>query len=68
MAKLLFNYKGEKTKIECNINDSMKEIIDKYLFKIKTKKNLCFRYNGNKIDENLKFFEQANEKEKKWKY
>ena len=61
MAKISFYYKGKVTLIECNINDKIKEIIDKYILRDKANNNLNFIYNGRKINKDLKFIELANE-------
>ncbi len=43
MAEAIFNYEGIETIIQCNINDKMKDIINKYLIKqIKKKKIYIF--------------------------
>ena len=65
MAEVIFNYEGIETIIQCNINDKMKDIINKYLIKIKKEKdNLYYLYNGNKINKELTFNEQANDLDK----
>ena len=63
MAEVIFNYEGKNTIIQCNLNGKMKDIISKFLVKIaKKEKNmqLYYLYNGNKINEDLTFNEQAN--------
>ena len=66
MAEVIFNYEGNLTTIQCNKNDKMNDIINKFLFKIKTNENinLYYLYNGNKINNELTFQEQANELDK----
>ena len=65
MAEIIFNYEGQPTVIQCNIDDKMKDIIDIFKIKIDRKeKNLNFLYNDKKIDEELKFNELANEEDK----
>ena len=62
MAEVTFNYKGIETIIQCNINDKMKDIRDKFIIKTKINNlNGYHLYNGDKINEELKFNEQANE-------
>ena len=62
MAEALFNLKGIVTIIQCKIDDKMKDIINKYIFKIdNNNKKIYFFYNGDKINEELTFKEQANE-------
>ena len=68
MAEILFNYKGIETIIQCNINDKMKDIINRFISKIKNNnKNLYFIYNGNKVNEELTFNQQTNEIDNKRK-
>ena len=67
MVEAIFNYEGVDTSIQCNINDKMKDIIDKFLEKIEKteeKDNLFYLYNGNQIKKELTFSEQANEFDK----
>ena len=66
MAEVIFNYEGNLTTIQCNIDDKMNDIIYKFLFKIKKSENinLYYLYNGNKINNELSFQEQANELDK----
>ena len=66
MAEVIFTYKGINTFIQCNIDETMKEIIGKFEKKIDNKKNnLYYLYNGNKVTYELEFKEQANELDKK---
>ena len=63
MAEVIFNYEGNKTIVQCNLNDKMKVIIHKFLIKINKEENnnnLDYLYNGTKIDYELTFNEQAN--------
>ena len=65
MAEIIFNYEGVNTTIQCNENDKIKDIINKFLIKIqKQEDNLYYLYNGNKINNELTFNEQANELDK----
>ena len=65
MAEVIFNYKGIDTVIQCNINDKMIDIINKYLIKIRKNENdLIYIYGGNIIDYELTFIQQANELDK----
>ena len=65
MMEVSFNYKSVNTIIQCNINDKTKDIIDKFLLKIENKENnLLYLYNGDKINDELKFNELANESDK----
>ena len=66
MAKVIFNYKGIETIIQCNINDKIKDIFKKYETKIgKDISKLYFIYNGNKINDNLNLNEIINEEDKR---
>ena len=68
MVEVLFNYKGIEIIIQCNSNDIMKNIINKYISKSENiNKNLNFIYNGNKINEELTLNQQANEIDNKRK-
>ena len=62
MAKVIFNYKGVEKEIHCNINDKIKDIIERYVNKkgIDISK-IYFIYNGNKINDNLILNEIINE-------
>ena len=65
MVEVIFNYEGIDTTIQCDINDKMKDIIGKLLNKISEKEdNLCYLYNGNKLNYELSFNEQANDVDK----
>jgi len=68
MALALFLYNGIETKIHCNIDEKMSSIINKFIFKSKIDVNKAqFLYNGNQINFNLTFFEQANQIDKQRK-
>ncbi len=64
MVEVIFNYMGNITTIQCNVNDKMKEIINAFLNKIQKPEeeinNLCYIYNGANINYELTFNEQAN--------
>ena len=65
MAEVVFNYEGIDTTIQCNLDDKMKDVIDKFLIKINgNETNLCFLYNGNRINKEITFNEQANDLDK----
>ena len=59
MASIEFIYNGNNIiLIQCDINDRMKEIINKYILKTSIDKNsVIFLYSGNIIDEQLKLSE-----------
>ena len=65
MVEAIFNYEGVNTTIQCELNDRMKDIIDKFLTKLENKEqNLYYLYNGTKINYELTFNEQANDIDK----
>ena len=62
MAEIEFNCNGSMTIIQCNINDKIKEAINKFITKIgKKEDDLLFLYGGGEINKELNFSEQANE-------
>ena len=64
-ATVIFNFKGEKIKIKCINTEKMENICERFTSKIKEKMNkLYFKYNGNLINEKLKYEELANVKDK----
>ena len=66
MTEVEFTYEGIKTIVQCDINDKIKDIINKFLIKINKEENtdLYYLYNGTKIKEELTFYEQANQIDK----
>lgn len=63
MAEVIFNFEGFNTIIQCDINDKMNNIIDKFLLKINKKEDVNkynYLYNGGRIENELTFKEQAN--------
>ena len=61
MTEVIFSYEGTNTTIQCDENDTMKDIYNKFLIKIqKEDDNLYCIYNGNKINKELTFNEQVN--------
>ena len=62
MASVCFSYNGEETIILCNIQEKMIDIINRYRLKSQINDNkMQFLYDGNLINLNLTFFEQANQ-------
>ena len=62
MVEVNFNYEGINTMVLSNRNNTMKDIIEKFLTKTqKNKNNLNYLYNGQLIKNNLTFKEQAND-------
>ena len=67
MVEVIFNYEGINTIIQCNINDKMKDIINRFLIKIRKNENdnnLLYIYGANIINYELTFIQQANELDK----
>ena len=65
MAEAILNYEGINTTIQCEINEKMKDIINRFLIKLEKKENnLYYLYNGTQIDYELTFNEQANDIDK----
>jgi len=71
---MIFNYEGNKIAIQYNEDEKIKDIIDRFLIKINTNKEnkitndkLVYLYNGNEINKELTFKEQANEIDKERK-
>jgi len=65
--EVIFNYKDFYTIIQPNIDDKMKDIINKFLIKIgknENDKNLYYIYNGNKVNLELTCIKLANELDK----
>lgn len=62
MATVDFLYNGKNLTIQCNNNDSMKEIVNKFLFKSSLNINsVYFLYGGNKLlDYDITFDNLAN--------
>ena len=44
MAEVIFNYEGINTIIQCEINEKMKDIIDRFLIKLEKKKIIYIIY------------------------
>ena len=64
MTEATFIYEGIPNKIQCNNNDKMKDIINKFLIKNgrnENDKNLLYIYGANIINYELTFVQQANE-------
>ena len=66
MEEVLFIYEGQQIIIQYNIEDKMKDIINKFKNKIKDEdNNLCYLYNGNIINEELILNEIIKDKNEK---
>ena len=58
MNSIEFIYNGNNIIIQCNKDDKIKDIINKYIIKSKIDKNsVIFLYSGGIIDEELKLLE-----------
>ena len=58
MANIIFIYNGNEIKIQCNENDKMEEICQKFCTKMEKEiNNICFFYSGKQINFQLKFNE-----------
>ena len=66
MSQINFNYKGEKIIIQCQKDEKMKDIIQRFLVKTNTDINsVYFLYAGNSnINSELTFSEIANDIDK----
>ena len=65
MALVNFTFEGVKTAIQCLKEDKMKTICAKYALKIDKEINsLYFLYNGNQINNEFSFYEQASSLDK----
>ena len=66
MAEIIFNYNGKTTMIQCNKEEKIKEIINKFILKTQIDTNsIYFIYSGDSnINEELTFEELANQNDK----
>ena len=62
MAEIIFNYEGNEIVIQCDIDEKIEDIINRFLIKANNNKtyNLVYLYNGQLINKELKFKEQEN--------
>ena len=62
MAQIIFTYEGMNIDIQSQLNDKMKDAINKFLVKsnIKDSTKLYYLYNGYKINKELTINKQAN--------
>ena len=66
MAKVILNYKGVETEIQCNLNEKIKDIFKRYANKVEVDiSKVYFIYNGNKIDDNIILNKIINEEDKR---
>ena len=60
-AKVIFNFEGTDTTIQCSQNELMKDICQKYVNEIdKNINSLIFLYRGNQLNFNSNFNQQIN--------
>ena len=66
MAKVEFNYKGTLIEIQCNPDNKMKDICQKFCEKAGVKFNsVFFLYDGEKMNNELSLKEILNNNDKK---
>ncbi len=66
MAEVIFKYKGTDTLIQCNIEDKMKDICQKFCVKSELNLNdLVILYGGAILNLDLGFNQAANQQDKK---
>ncbi len=66
MVEVIFNFRGIETIIQCNINEKIKDIFNKFVNKVRIDiSKLYFIYNGNKINNDLILCEIINEEDKR---
>ena len=64
MTSVEFIYDGSSFSIQCDINDKIKDIINKYITKTLIDKNsIMFLYSGNIVDQDLKLSEMIGNEE-----
>ena len=72
MCQVEFQYDGKSTIIQCNENEKMSEICNKFILKIQVdKNNIYFSYNGkagNEFNEELTYSQMINPIDKERKY
>ena len=68
MFEAIFDYKGIDTKIQCNLNDKMKDIFKRFEMKLEKDVSLLhFLYGGNKLKEELTLEENMKKEDIKLK-
>ena len=66
MSQIEFDYNGKKGIIQCNKNDKIKDILEKFLIKSEIKgDNIYILYDGKILNKELTFNEAANDNDKK---
>ena len=65
-VELIFN--GTTTTIQCNENERMNKIFERFCTKVENnKEGMCFLYGGKIVEENKTFNEVANSEDKQRK-
>ena len=65
MIKVIFDYKGSKIVIQSNNEDKMKDVCERYIYKIAIDiSEIYFIYNGSVVNHELKIKEHMNECDK----
>jgi len=66
MAEVIFDCEGNKIIIQCDENEKMEKIINRFLAKIDNNKNknFIYLYYGNTLNKDLTFKQQANQEDK----
>ena len=65
-ATIIFTFNGIYTTVECNKNEKMRNILERYKLKVEIDINKVYLlYNGIKVNEELRFEELANGEDKK---
>lgn len=66
MANVIYNFRGTKSIIQCNYQDKLKEINQKFTTKSGLNTNdVYFIYNGTKLNDEFSFNEEASDLDKK---
>ena len=65
MCEVVFSYQGQRYLIQCNQNDTLKEIIQKFIAKSSLEKEkIYFLYSGESLKEELTFEQTINNEDK----
>ena len=68
MAQIEFIYKGEQVQIQCNLDEKLEDIIQKFIIKTQVKyENIILLYNGKPLTEDKPFNIVASEQDKSQK-
>ena len=64
MSKIIFNYYGQELGIQCKTDEKMGDIFERYISKSQIKNEIFFLYNGNKVNDNMKYCQIINEEDR----